>query len=59
MADCTTPPAPSETATQWEVDAALDPICFRALEKKPEDRFATMFDMIHALRRFRASLVGS
>jgi serine/threonine protein kinase len=55
----TTPPAPSQIATQWDVDPALDPICFRALEKKPQDRFATMFDMIHALRRFRASLVGS
>ncbi|REJ83121.1 MAG: serine/threonine protein kinase [Acidobacteria bacterium] len=52
------PTPPSEIATQWQVDRELDAICFRALEKDPANRFQSMFEMIRAVRRFRASKVG-
>lgn len=45
---------PSPTELQPEIPVALDSICARAMEKKPERRYQTVKNMLEDLRRHRA-----
>jgi serine/threonine protein kinase len=47
------PPPPRERAPQRPVPQALATCAMRALAKRPEDRFASMAEFIHAIREFR------
>ena len=46
-----TPKPPSEFGKHFEITPILDQICLKALEKKPEDRFDSIFELSELLRQ--------
>jgi formylglycine-generating enzyme required for sulfatase activity len=45
-------PVPSATELHEDVDPRLEAICFKAMAKEPEERFASMTEFAQALERF-------
>ncbi|MBP85301.1 MAG: protein kinase [Planctomycetaceae bacterium] len=48
-----TPKPPSEVAVGRKISKRLDEICFKAIEKKPVDRYQSIQHMINDIRDFR------
>jgi serine/threonine protein kinase len=55
----TMPPHPRERAPERHIPTELAEICMRALAKNPDDRFATMQELIDAIRDFRGRALES
>ena len=45
------PKPPSEFSEHFQITPELDQICMKAIAKKPEDRYASIFDMSNLLRQ--------
>ncbi len=52
-------PIPSLQQSQADIPAGLDEIFQRMVAKGPDDRFATMAEVVHALERLKATVVLS
>jgi serine/threonine-protein kinase len=48
------PPSLQEVAPDREIPPGLEQICMKALQKKKEDRYQTMLELIDAIRGFRS-----
>ncbi len=51
------PPSPSQRAPDRNIPADLESICMKAVQKKPEERFATMHKFVTELRAWRSRRV--
>jgi eukaryotic-like serine/threonine-protein kinase len=51
-----TPPSPRELRPQRNIPESLVQIVFKALEKKADDRFPTIYEMVEAIRGIRKDL---